>query len=45
MDAARQWIRGLGPELLVQALLVEALLTAVEVDARWDWLELGLFRG
>ena len=41
MDAARQWIRGLGPELLVQALLVEALLTAVEVDARWDWLELG----
>lgn len=41
MDAARQWIRGLRPELAGQAQLVEALLTAVEVDARWDWLELG----
>lgn len=41
MDAGRHWISGLDPELKVQARLVETLLTAVEVDSRWDWLELG----
>ena len=41
MDVAREWISGLGPELAVQARLAEALLAAVEVDARWEWLELG----
>ena len=41
MDAAREWISGLGPELAVQARLAEVLLAAVEVDARWEWLELG----
>lgn len=41
MDPARQWIGSLEPELVVQARLLEALLAAVEVDARWEWLELG----
>lgn len=41
MDAARHWIGQLGPELKVQARLLDRLLMAVEVDSRWDWLELG----
>ncbi|GIH16949.1 hypothetical protein [Rugosimonospora africana] len=41
MTDARQWIHGLGPELAVQARLLDRLLTAVEADARWEWLELG----
>ena len=38
---ARQWIKGLGPELAVQSRLLDNLLTAVEADPRWEWLELG----
>ena len=38
---ARKWIAGLGPELAVQARLLDGLLTAVEADPRWEWLELG----
>lgn len=41
MDEARRWISGLGPELAVQARLLERLLGAVEADQRWEWLELG----
>jgi hypothetical protein len=35
------WIAGLGPDLAVQARLLDGLLTAVEADPRWEWLELG----
>jgi hypothetical protein len=38
---AREWIAGLGPELAVQARLLDGLLTAVGADPRWEWLELG----
>jgi hypothetical protein len=38
---ARGWIAGLGPGLAVQARLLDGLLTAVEADPRWEWLELG----
>ena len=38
---AREWIAGLGPRLAVQARLLDGLLTAVEADPRWEWLELG----
>jgi hypothetical protein len=38
---ARAWINGLGPDLAVQARLLNGLLTAVEADPRWEWLELG----
>jgi hypothetical protein len=41
MFDARGWIAGLGPELAVQARLLTGLLTAVEADPRWEWLELG----
>ena len=41
MDAAREWISGFGSDLSVEARLAEALIAAVEVDARWEWLELG----
>jgi hypothetical protein len=41
MDAAREWIDGLGVDLAVQARLAGRLLDAVEVDVRWDWLEVG----
>lgn len=41
MDQARQWISGLGPELAIQARLLDRLLTAVEADPLWEWLELG----
>jgi hypothetical protein len=41
MFEARGWIASLGPELVVQARLLDGLLTAVEADPRWEWLELG----
>jgi hypothetical protein len=41
MNDARQWINSLGPELAVQARLLDRLLTSVEADPRWEWLELG----
>ena len=41
MFDARAWIAGLGPDLAVQARLLAGLLTAVEADPRWEWLELG----
>lgn len=41
MTEPRRWIAGLGPRLAVQARLLDGLLTAVEADPRWEWLELG----
>lgn len=41
MSDARQWINSLDPELAVQARLLDRLLTSVEADPRWEWLELG----
>lgn len=37
----REWIAALGPDLAVQAGLLGRLLTAVETDRTWEWLELG----
>ena len=42
MSDARQWLNSLGPELAVQARLLDRLLTSVEADPRWEWLELVL---
>lgn len=41
MDQVREWISGLGSELAVQSRLLHRLLTALETDQRWEWLELG----
>jgi len=40
MTDARQWIGALGGRLSVQARLLESLLSAVEADDLWEWLEL-----
>jgi len=41
MNDGQSWLSELGPELAIQARLANVLLAAVEVDARWEWLELG----
>lgn len=40
MTGAEQWIDALGPRLAGQAALLRRLLSAVEPDERWSWLEL-----
>jgi hypothetical protein len=41
VSSADQWIDGLGPRLEGQAALLRRLLSSVESDNRWSWLELG----
>ncbi len=40
-EAVRAWIADLATKLPVQARLLGALVSAVEADPRFDWLELG----
>lgn len=40
MSAAEQWIDELAPRLAGQAALLRRLLSSVEPDDRWSWLEL-----